>query len=464
MRVRFLVSLIFIFIVLNSNRLLSQSYYQPGTIIASDNSEKKGFIDTGGLNKRPYTIHFRENDTSAILTFTPLTIKGFKTGGDYYISAIVMSDTSPRSVSELLKKQIAEIGMMERAFNESNNISVQRITPDGPVRVESGDTIMTLEPVNVEVDVFLKALVIGRKNLLTYTDTDFKQHFYISDGMESCQELNRVFYTNDFTDQLQVYNWQTNRFITVYEIEFYKTQLLKIMSDRPDMSESIGKLKYTQKALENIVLEYNSSFSDSTGILLKSSSKMVYSFGIFAGAGATKLSFEGDESGHPVSAIDFDNALSYNIGSYGEVIFPKYNHRFSLYTLLSMNYFMTKGSGTTVIGSVPYYSEIEILSARLTPMIRYRLLKGDLVPFVSMGAFFTYNIKEFDSIINLKTGDINPALEEMKKGQQGFVAGAGLLFKNGGIELRFEKGNGYSNYISLSGSETTFSFSLFSAF
>ena len=92
---------------------------------------------------------------------------------------------------------------------------------------------------------------------------------------------------------------------------------------------------------------------------------------------------------------------------------------------------------------------------KMNNLIRYRKSQGSFAWFVNGGisngiSLIKDNYKEWDihfySANETFTGF---AVDYVKKHELGVLAGAGLMYKNIGLELRYERGNGVSRHFEL---------------
>jgi hypothetical protein len=425
------------FSIILSTTTSGQNTFIEGYIINNDNVEIKGFINVKELKKNASELVFRESDSSEIKYLSTSQIKAFKVATDYYVSAVVNIDTSPETIDQLLQSQYTADGVHKRAYYEANTVTKTRIIPSGEIKYKFGDSIYVLHPENKQVSAFLKTLVTGKVNLFYLKDPAGKEHYYISTDYGNYEELNRVFYA-DNTDATS---------LLVYEVEFYKPQLLKYMAGDEAFETRILKMHFNQNSLIDLVADYNSSFDNENSVVVSRPGKNLYSFGIEGGVGLIKLDFK--NSSNRLGYVNFDYKPLYVIGGNAEVVFSGLNRRFSLLTEGTMRYFVSEGNGLKRPDK-EYTSEFTVLSARISPMLKFKLTTGKVQPFLSGGYFFAYNIINDNSIIE---NDSEPekaiADGDLKKTEQGFSAGGGINVNKLSFEGRYEYGNGFSKILSV---------------
>lgn len=435
-------------LLLTATQTLSgQKSFHPGYIVTNDNAQVMGLIDISGLKTDSYSISFRETDTSMVLTFTPSMVKAFKYDSDYYVSAEVEADMSADSPEKLLERLTMADAVHAKAFMEANNAYVEKVIPTGDVQYRSGDTIMTLKPDNIKLNIFLKAVVAGTVNLFYFRDNLGKEHFYISNTYGTKEELNRLFYA----DNTKLVS------LVVYEVDYYKPQLIKYMAGDADFEKRVLKTQYNLNSLAKLVNDYNTSTS--RGAVMISSQETIIKYGVTAGGGLINLNFISHSS--PLDYIDFGYKPIFMAGGKVEVNFPGAQRRFSLVSDLSARYFKTDGTG-----SKPYYeysSSFEVAYVQVSPMIRFRITEGDIYPFVNAGFFYSFFIMNENSITEEHYGNTMEydAISDdgLRKQEQGFNLGAGMNIKKFSLEGRYEFGNGYSKAISMQSLTGTLLFS-----
>jgi hypothetical protein len=436
----------------------SQEHFKPGTIITNDNNKLTGVIDVKGLKHNMSVVNFKADANAATQTFTPEQIKSFNAGSDYFVSASVSFDTSPATADELLKGLYIDDGLHKQAYYEANQISRQKIVPKGDIKYQDGDSVVVIRPVNKQATVFLQVLVTGTLNLYYLKDDTGKEHFYISDSEGSYEELNRVFFA-DFGDQRVLYTDMRqvpNK--TIYEVEFYKQQLISYMDDK-DWESRVLKESFNERHLVDLIADFNAAHGSGSSVIVKKQLDNKYNIGVLAGAGVTQLSFK--NSTLPLTYVDFSYSPTYLFGGYGEIVFPQMNGRFSLMGELTARYFKSDGSGKN--GPYTYESSFEVSSVRFSPVLRFKILAGDISPYVSAGYFAAFTLKNTNSISKSYLG--NPVSsgvaiekENLKNVEQGFSAGIGMQIKKLSAEGRCEYGNGYSKTLGLNSNSTVFLF------
>ena len=105
-----------------------------------------------------------------------------------------------------------------------------------------------------------------------------------------------------------------------------------------------------------------------------------------------------------------------------------------------------------------HYSEFAYAYIQLKPMVRYSYPLGKVSVFANAGVFMGFSINGYSICKVEKTNITGTTISEGiapggKTGEQGFLLGAGLKISKVSFELRFEKGNGFSDLI-LAGSNT----------
>ncbi len=440
-------------------QVAGQLWFQPGTIYTNDNKELEGEIDIRGLKREPYSIVFKASDEAEPVTFAPTEIKGFKVGSDQYVSAYIKMDTSPSSMEELLNYKYGPDGRFQKAYYEANRIAKEKLVPKGVVRFTEGDSVYTIVPVNKELYAFLKRLVTGSLNLYYFRDEVFKEHFYVSSMPGQYEELNRMFFAESVQSKSQTL-WNYKVYGVVYEIEFFKPQLINYMSENKSLCHKVMKSEFDQRSLEDIVFEYNKSTGEGAERLTIQREKNKFNFGLSAGVGVGNIEFI--SLGDPLKYIDFDYKPVYSFGGAAELVFPTLERRFSLGTEATMFYSETNGSG-----SKPYYSyeaDFEMLSVKFEPYLKARLLDGGTTPFIKGGLFYSFILLNNNSLsesyfdVTTTRDAIEP--ENSKKQEHGFFVAVGCQINKLNLEGKFEKGNGILKSYSTDSSTKNFVFAV----
>lgn len=443
-------------IILGQNNNEKKSFH-PGYIITNDNIEIKGFIDIRGMRHSPDNIRFRETDTSRILTFLPSTILSFKYDDDYYVSATVNADMSPSGPEELLKSQYNEVGLNMRTYFNANSISKQKIVPTGDIHYKSGDSTYVLKPFNTQLSVFLKTLVTGTLNLYYFRDALNKEHFYISTENGTYEELNRMFYADIAIRPIPNYNWGYKQYITVYDVEFFKSQLIKYMAEEISFNDRVLKMPFTRHSLIDLIKDYNSTTSKGEEIYVEAGRGNKYKYGFTGGAGVANIDYSGARS---IGKVDFGYDPVFMAGGYFDIIFYGAQQKFSLNTDLTFRYNKSTGKYSQIYGNEDYSSTFEIISFRINPSVRYRFLSGPVTPFLSVGFLHSFFLKDKNTLTTIDniggTSSTIVPISDPKKTEQAFTGGLGLIIRDISLEARFEKGNGDSSYLSLGSSSKIF--------
>lgn len=456
-KVKFCFLLVLLSTVLLGQNNNEQKSFHPGYIITNDNIIIKGFIDISGMRHSPDNIRFRETDTSRILIFLPSAIMSFRYDDDYYVSATVNADMSPSSPEELLKNQFSEVELNMKTYFNANNISKQKIVPTGDVYYKSGDSTYVLKPFNTQLSVFLKTLVSGTLNLYYFRDSLNKEHFYIGTEIGINEELNRMFYADIDSRSIPNYNWGYKQNITVYVVEFFKSQLINYMAGDISFKDRVLEMSFTRHALIDLIKDYNSSTSQDGEIYVEASRGNKYKYGFTGGAGVVNLSYSGSRS---LGKVDFGYDPVFMAGGNFEIIFFGAQQKLSLNTDLTLRYSKSAGKNTRIFGTNDYSSTFEIISFRVNPSVRYRILTGQITPFLSIGYLHSFFLKDENTLTTidntLGTSRTEVPIMDPKKTEQGFTGGLGMMIRDISLEARYERGNGDSSYMSLGSSSSIF--------
>ncbi|MFZ4726050.1 MAG: hypothetical protein ACOYMD_11460, partial [Paludibacter sp.] len=194
----------------------------------------------------------------------------------------------------------------------------------------------------------------------------------------------------------------------------------------------------------------------------RTSEKIRAEFGVIGGASMIDLKFKTATSSnifYNFTTIDFENNISFAGGATLNLVFPRNNGKLSFYNELfycsdvsNYDYKEYYNNGYFQLHSISiggYY-------IKLNNMLRYKYPIGDLFCFGNAGISNGLAFKEVNKAIGVDRYNNQTAIIEKKfldntnSYEQGWLLGAGLLYKCYSIEFRMEICSGMSNYPSLS--------------
>jgi hypothetical protein len=389
----------------------AQQNWVPGEVVMSNLDTVSGFIDYRNWRKNPDKVLFYTNSPSDAKSYTPLDIHAFRTKDESYVAAIVDSEISPRAEGSL-----------------------------------TSDPVMKLK----RDTVFLQAILVGAKSLYFNKNVWGNDNFYIQNG--------------DKYELLEYKKYKTtiNGTRVIRENKRYTGQLTLYFEDCPDLGTKIQGSNYDRKSLESIFTSYHQHCRKTEATFIKEKENVQSSYGLLAGMTSTSVGFSVlDREFEYLLYTDYPMSNNFTGGIFYEIIFPRSQGKWSLNNELFYTSFQTEGVYEDSVSARLYkvhYSEFAYAYIQLKPMVRYSYPLGKVSIFASAGVSFGFSINGKSHYVVEKTNDGGTTISEGiapggKKGEQGLILGTGLRINKVSLELRFEKGNGFSNLI-LAGANT----------
>ena len=300
-----------------------------------------------------------------------------------------------------------------------------------------------------------KLLVKGAHDLYYLKDESAKEHFYYQLEDETPQELiNRKI------------KRKINGKAVLVESAIYRNTLTSIFSDCTDVLNKILAVSYTKNSLQKIFTTYNNCLTNVAPEYVAPLEKFKFVFGALAGPSTINLDFEGFEGKEGLDQAEF-KGNTYMAGLSLDIIIPRLKGKWSIYNELVYKPYKLTGEHEMQSNSVNwnYKYSFDTEYVGVGTMVRYRFLDNKFMPFVNIGIAnnFALNIKtlriisrEYNGFENTKT---ELAFEDPRMHEFAVLAGAGLKYKNFGVEARYERGDGM-NRISATTTKTLYSFLL----
>lgn len=412
-------SLIFacFFALFFSHQAMSQENYIPAAIFTLDGDTLKGLIDYRNWSKNPLSITFKEVESSIPATHTPKTIRGFSVNNDLYISAEVEAEASPYELSQLT------------------------YIPDIVIRKDIA---------------FLQVMILGSKSLYSYLDMKGKQQYYIKQypDFELLKYKKYLAQNPNKADPNA-----TAATIGVRENNYYKGQLMLYFQDCPEIQSKINTTAYTQKNLLKLFEAYHKCSTTGTTnsaspAYMYSGEKVKFQFGANAAPllGTVKFTSTDTPSLNYIANVDYPARPGIAGGLFMDVVLPRSQGRYSVYTDLIISTFTTgKQYDVQINGeTVPVDVKIGYTQLKLSGMFRYKfVVKEKFSLFANTGIQYAYTMKEKYS---LTVGDKNhdKPFELAKKTDLNYLFGLGAGIKKFTLETRYEFGGELSAYTNIS--------------
>lgn len=383
-------------------KIYSQNNFIKGYIITLNHDTINGLINYKQWNFNPKVIQFKKDINSHITNYKANEINFFYANNELYIGKIIPIDYSPVKLEEL-------------SYSTQENF----IT----------DTI------------FLNVVLQGRTSLYSLNDHNSKFHFFIEKNDIGITELLNQFYLKDIQGKT-----------IIQHFEKYKGQLNIYLSDCPSIFTKIIKCNFNFKDLQGLIAFYNTSQNASiTYKKINEKAKIVW--GVTGGLSYTQVKFTG--SGDYLSKMNFSSSYNPIIGISLSYHFPRNLNKWSIYNELIFKSYSSDGSYTDYHNEnyyTTYNNTVGGSYLKLTNMLRYQFVKCKIKPFLSVGICNSIVINKKNSRVtetkfySEHTFKNGTAVGEYKHMEQSVVAALGGDYKNFSMELRYESGNGFSNY------------------
>ncbi len=392
----------------------SQKNYLPGYIIKLNKDTIHGFVDYKNWNTNPNDINFILEKDDTPRTYNPNDIIEFGVKDEIYVSAKVNIEISPVQTN-LLK--------------------------DDP-------------ELNIQTDtVFLQTLFKGSKSLYYFISNRNRDNFYIRRGDD--------FVLLAYKKYLSSFNKSASYKRIIRENKKYQGQLdLYLSDDCPSIRSKLPYIEYTQRSLEKLFQHYYNCSQEGI-VFQKKKEKTSADFGVLAGISLSKLEFNGEANLPYLVDTDFNQSTDFTSGIFFEVYFSRNLKKWSIQNELIYNQSKFEGrhhSFRNETGDVNTFVQFEYSYIKLNNLLRYHFLlnQTSLRAFINLGISNGFGVNEK----NYKRQDINffgnervvegKALEESRNYEQAYVLGTGLKFNKFSLEVRYERGNGMSEIVTLS--------------
>lgn len=393
----------------------SQENFLPGYVIELNGDTLNGLIDYRNWGKSPEKINFQGPGGEEQL-YSPSQIRAFGVEDERYVSAVVDTEISP--------------------------VQSGKILPEPQLRLET-DT------------AFLQTMISGPRSLYYYKDEDGKEHFYIR--KDGAFEL--LIYKK--------YSEQVDGEKVIKEIREYAGQLREYLSDCPDIVSETKNADYRKGSLEKVLLAYYDCTAEEMDFQ-KTSEKIRVEFGALAGVSSTSLNFKSDNFAALVNT-EYPASLGFAGGFSFDVIFPRNRGKWSLNNELLFSSYRVSGRYEDIQSEEQYTittTEIGFAYLKLNNMIRYKHPFPGFFLFFNAGISNGFAIGETNEMVResrlftqIRTEE-GAAIEDARKFEQGLLLGLGGKWNRYSAELRYERGNGMSNFSGLNSLTNRFFFLL----
>lgn len=393
----------------------AQENYISGEIIIQKGDTLSGFIDYRNWKKNPDKIRFKEEPDQKSIVYTPTDITAFHVEDEIYISGIVNSEISPHKTDKL----------------------------------HEDPTIHT------EIDTtFLQTLFKGDKHLYHYKAPGGKDNFYI----EQDSNLELLIYKRYVKAQRNKYGIAKNK--------KYLRQLAGYLNDCPSIHSQLENTEYKRKSLEKLY-EYYYECSQSDIVFQKKREKISTEIGALAGMSLSSLAFNSSFK-TVLKDVDWKKSANFSAGMFFDVILPRNQGKWSINNELMFTSYNVSGQFEENFDNEDDYSigtiEMGFSYLKLNNMVRYTYPVKTTYLYLNGGisqgiAISKTNYKETEKkFYGPVTKEEGKALNDTREYEQGYLIGLGTKGQEFSFEIRFERGNGMSEYSTLSSPTTRYYF------
>jgi hypothetical protein len=391
----------------------SQENFQRGYLIDNKQDTIQGWIDYRNWSLNPHQIKFKRAESDKSFIYTPLEIKEFGVHNDVYSSGIV-----PYEISSTLTSKLE-----------------------------------VTDALNLRVDtVFLLALIKGKKNLYFFRNEFDRDNFYIQ--RDSIFDL--LIYKRYVKES------QNRSYIS--ENRKYLGQIYAYLMDCPAIASEFGNTLYDKKSLTKLFEFYYQS-QDSKASYKKKYDTTTFEWGLLVGVTSCYLDLDGMYSDELAKTV-YKTSINATAGMFLDLVLPRNRKKWSIHNELIYSSYLAKGSYNDYQNSDVYTltsSEIGYSYLKLNNMVRYKYPLKSFSIFVDVGISNGIVLRETNyKKVQLKYWAIDRvsedvAIEDTRKVEQGLLFGFGSCMGDYKLELRYEIGNGMSEYFSLISSTNRFS-------
>ena len=383
----------------------SQENYIPGYVIKNNADTIFGFVDYRNWEINPDRIKFKTNIENNPVSYTPMDINEFKVRDEIYVSGIVNAEVTPTQTDKL-------------EFN-----------PHVKIKVET---------------IFLQTLFQGKKSLFFYKNSVGRENFYIKQDTGFVLLL----YKRYLTDREGKYYPTENK--------TYLGQLTFYLNDCSTIKSKLENTSYNKKSLIKL-FQYYYGCSQSDIVFQKEIEKVHTEIGILAGVSLTSLEFRSSTTPYLAHA-EYNSSVNPSAGLFFDFVIPRYQGKWSIYNELLISSYKVKGSYEEHVNENIYSittTEIGYSYLNINSLVRFKypICKGFIFLNVGISNGFSINetnYKKKESISYSSNNVVEElALDDTRKYEQSYILGTGIKYNRFSMEIRYEKGNGMSEYISL---------------
>lgn len=403
-RVVFLLTVFSLLHLCNPHQLIAQKNFIPGYIITTEGDTLRGLIDDRDWDKSPKEVSFKPTKQKQEVTYSPKEIRAFQ-GEAFYESAAVNREISPAQLAKLDRSSALKI---------------------------------------IKDTVFLKLLLGGEFSLYQHTAKGSKLNFYIKKEGAFLHLAHKKFL---FTENLRTETRKNRDYIRV---------LSQLLEDCPDLESSVLKVEFTPNSLRKLLQKYYACTGKSVNYIQKKRGNS-FQFGLIAGISNTALSFNSKNFEY-LTAVDYPSSTDLSIGMFFSVKLPYQNGKWGFVGEINYGSFSAEGFFSDFENENIFTNTSTELGAShltLNASLRYHFSIASLPTYFDLGisnglAFdITNNSTELRKFFTTEETKQGPAIEKIRKYEQGLTFGLGSMIDRYGVELRYKRSNGISAFTSL---------------
>lgn len=394
-----------ILIMLIFQCVFSQEDYKSGYVIKNNSDTIFGLIEHKAWRGNPVAIQFKTAIGNETVSYRPADIAEFGFGEEIYISHKV------------------EVGVSSMQMGE--------LELDAQLKTETET-------------VFLQTLFDGEKSLYYYVSALGVNNFYIKQDTS----LNLLVYKK------YIKKVEHDNKTFAMENKRYIGQLLVYLNECERINSKIQNTSYNKSSLIKVFQQYYECTSTAVSFQRKTQ-KFDFEFGVLAGVSLTSLEFTSNGEFSYLINTDYSSSINVSAGLFIDVILPVTKGRWSINNELLLSSYKVKGSYTD-FKDEDYYSitdtEFGYSYLKINTLLRYKHPVGNVFLFFNGGmsnglAISETNYKLVESKFHSSERLVEGlALNEARKYERGIILGAGVKYTRFSCEMRYENGNGMSNY------------------
>ena len=394
------LSIFYFIFFISFSQISAQKKFESGTIISLNNKVIKGLILEEDWYDTPMKITFKEKEDDIAKTYTAKELSGFIIGTDIYYSGEVI------------------VNKENRDTQEKNNSSAIDLIPE---------------------IVFLKAVVLGQKNLFQVIRDNKNYFYYKKDSL-----FERLEFKTHVDDPSN-----SGKKTTILN-DKYRVQMSEYLKDWPDINESAHKLKYRKNSLLRLYKEYY-SYTKKDLVYISKPDRVKLEVGPVAGISLSSKQIKG-QSYKYFETQPIDNYTEPILGCFFNLIFPHHKKQWSLYNEL----IYTSDKFDLYVPSYDHWQNLGNVdltmimhNIKVFNLIRYSYSINRFQVFVNAGFSNAFNVSDKLTNISDRLAD-SPTLWEPLLDKQthefGYAIGTGFHYKKIGLEYRFEYTRGMAPY------------------